>query len=779
MIANRNIPRAAPGSFTPTNFIPLTVQPSARRSAGSEEGQGVGNSHPTRGEPGSFQSIGPAGKARPTSGGHGPPYSGESDTVRGPVKPLPMSRTEMAERGWDEVDIVFVTGDAYIDHPSFAMAILARVLEAAGFRVAILAQPPWKSCAPWKEFGRPRLFFAISAGNMDSMINHYTANKKVRNDDAYSPGGRIGLRPDRATLVYCQRAREAYKGLPIIAGGVEASLRRLAHYDYWSDTVKRSILLDSKADLVVFGMGESAIVEIAKRLAGGETVKDLRDLRGVAYGLGASESRQLIDEPRWGVDDAVVLPSFEDVKADKAAFAKATRLIHLETNPYNARPLVQWHDRQAVVCNPPRLPESREAMDWFYDLPYTRKPHPSYEEPIPAMQIVKDSVTIMRGCFGGCTYCSITTHQGRIIQSRSQESVLREVRSMGADTEFKGVISDIGGPTANMYEMKCVRPEIEAICRRLSCVHPKICPLLGTDHGPLIELMRAARKQKGIRKVFVASGVRMDLARLSPEYMHELTAHHVGGHLKVAQEHSDDTTLSLMKRPAPETFRDFDRQFRAESKKAGKKQYLVPYFISAHPGSDLNAMIDLAMFLKENGYKPDQVQDFIPAPFDIAACMFHTGLDPISMKPVRVATNLRDRKLQRALMQFFKPENYFLVRKALIEAGRRDLIGEGCHALIPSRPPREAIEARMRHAMQTASLGTKGQRDEGTKEWENYKLQMTNDEIAQLHNHPIAKSESDNPAEDHVHSLKRLPGAGYRPGRKTARRRPRRDTLLP
>jgi len=634
-----------------------------------------------------------------------------------------MTMDEAAARGWEEVDIVFVTGDAYVDHPSFAMGILGRVLEAHGFRVGIVAQPDWQSCDAWRTFGMPRLFFAISAGNMDSMINHYTANRKVRNDDAYSPGGRIGLRPDRATLAYCQRAREAYKGVPIIAGGVEASLRRLAHYDYWSDTVKRSILLDAKADLVAFGMGESVIVEIARRLQAGESVCDLRDMRGVAYALGAKETAPI-------GKDVAVLPSYEEVKSDKRAFAEATRRIHLETNPYNAKTLVQYHDRQAVVCNPPRLPESQQAMDEFYDLPYTRKPHPSYKESIPAFQVVKDSVTIMRGCFGGCTYCSITTHQGRIIQSRSRDSIKREVAAMGRQEEFKGVVSDLGGPTANMYEMRCKDPAIEAICRRLSCVHPKLCPLLDTSHDALIEVMKDSREQKGIRKVLIASGVRMDLAQLSPKYMEELTAHHVGGHLKVAPENTDKATLSLMKRPGLENFEQFAKDFRAESDRANKEQYLVPYFISAHPGNTLEAMIELALFLKNHGYRPDQVQDFIPAPFDIAACMYHTGLDPMTMKPVYVAKFLRDRKLQRALMQFFKPENYFLVRKALLQAGRRDLIGDGCDCLIPAQAPHEAIEARRREAGDISG--------------------------------------------DHVHSDRRRPGRGYRPGRQSAERRERR-----
>ncbi|CAN5659801.1 YgiQ family radical SAM protein [soil metagenome] len=644
--------------------------------------------------------------------------------------PLPATRAEMDARGWDEVDVVFVTGDAYVDHPSFANGILPRVLEAAGFRVAVLAQPDWKSAEPWRTFGRPRLFFAISAGNMDSLINHYTANKKVRNDDAYSPGGRIGLRPDRATLPYCQRAREAFPGTPVIAGGVEASLRRLAHYDYWSDTVKRSILLDSKADLVAFGMGEQPILEIARRLAAGETVRDLRDMRGVAYALGAKE------EPPT---DAIVLPSFEEVQTDKRQFAQATRIIHQETNPLNARRLVQYHDRQAIVCNPSALPITQEDMDRAYGLPYTRKPHPLYRgEKIPAFEAVKDSVTIMRGCFGGCTFCSITAHQGRIIQSRSKDSILQELKQLGQDPEFKGVVSDIGGPTANMYEMKCTRPEVEAKCKRLSCVHPKVCKLLGTDHGPLVELMRESREVEGVRKVLVASGVRMDLAQMSPEYLQELASHHVGGHLKVAPEHTDPEVLRRMKKPEIHDYEGFDKAFKAASGRAGKKQYTVPYFIASHPGSDLDSMIHLALFLKRNGYRPDQVQDFIPAPFDIATCMYYTGIDPFTGEEVHVSRHLRDRKLQRALLQFFKPENYFMVREALFKAGRQDLIGSGCDCLIPSNPPKAAIEARQRRA---------------------------NDAAEGDHYHTMA-----NPAKGEPVGERGLPNQGYRPGRKMARR---------
>jgi len=667
-----------------------------------------------------------------------------------PAPPLPMNVTEMHALGWDAVDVVFVTGDAYVDHPSFAMAILGRLLQAAGFRVGIVSQPDWRSCNDWRRFGRPRLFFAISAGNMDSMINHYTANRKVRNSDAYSPGGRIGRRPDRATLAYCQRAREAYHGVPVIAGGVEASLRRLAHYDYWSDKVRRSILLDCKADLLVFGMGEELILTLARRMAAGDSVKQLRDLRGVAYALGASESPP---------QDALVLSSFEQVRTDKLAFAEATRQIHNETNPYNARRLVQWHDRQAVVVNPPAFPVSQAAMDRIYDLPYTRKPHPQYHEPIPAYEMIKDSVTIMRGCFGGCTFCSITTHQGRIIQSRSQESVVREIERMAADAEFKGNISDIGGPTANMYEMRCSRPEVEAKCRRQSCVHPTICKLLDTSHAPLIQLMRAARAVPGVKKVHVASGIRMDLARRSPEYMRELVRHHVGGLLKVAPEHTDANVLNLMRKPANDDFEKFADVFKRESSRAGKKQYLVPYFIASHPGSDLHAMIDLAVFLKRNGYKPDQVQDFIPAPFDIATAMYYTGIDPFTRRPVEIARQLRDRRLQRALMQFFKPENYFEVRRALETSGRQDLIGNGCDCLISDRPPKEAIERRRRAANRTSA----GQGDDEFND-------EHDDDYVHASERPAAVNHKSRRKQSRYDS-----GRGYRPDRKSIRQRKKRS----
>ena len=616
--------------------------------------------------------------------------------------PLPMSREEMEARGWDEVDVVLVTGDAYVDHPSFANALIGRLLEAAGFRVAILAQPDWHSCDAWRTFGRPRLFFGISAGNMDSMINHYTASRKVRNDDAYSPDAAIGRRPDRATLAYCQRSREAFPGVPVVAGGVEASLRRIAHYDYWSDTVRRSILLDSKADLVVFGMGERTVLALARSLAAGSSIRQLRDLRGVAYRLGASE------EPPAG-DDTRELPDYEAVRDDPLAFCEMTRISHLETNPHNAKRLVQRHGREAVVVNPPAVPLEEPEMDAVYALPFTRRPHPAYGTArIPAFEVVETSVQIMRGCFGGCTFCSITAHEGRIIQSRSRESVVSEIRDMAATPGFKGTVSDIGGPTANMYQMRCTRPEVEAKCRRLSCVHPTICKLLGTDHGPLKELMRESREVAGVRRVLVASGVRMDLARRDPEYLAELAEHHVGGHLKVAPEHVDPGVLELMKKPSADDYLAFDREFRAASRRVGKKQFTVPYFIASHPGSGLDEMIDLAIFLKRNGYRPDQVQDFIPSPFDIAACMYHTGLDPMTGRPVTITKGLRDRRMQRALLQFFKHENYFEVRRALEQAGRQDLIGSGCDCLIPERPPREALDRRRREARRAFTEQTGG-----------------------------------------------------------------------
>lgn len=611
---------------------------------------------------------------------------------------LPTTADEIRARGWEAPDVVFVTGDAYVDHPSFAMAVLSRVLESHGFRVAILPQPDWRSAAAWRALGQPRLFYAVSAGNMDSMINHYTANRKRRNDDAYSPGGRIGLRPDRPTPAYAQRCREAFPGVPVVIGGIEASLRRIAHFDYWSEQVRPSMLAASKADLLAFGKGEATIVAIARRLAAGEPVTAVRDLRGVAYLLGAREAL-----PVWP-GETLALPSLEDVTREPMAFARMTRTFHHETNPFNAKRLTQAHGDRTLALNPPCLPIGEAEMDAIYDLPYTRRPHPRYTEPIPAHTMIKDSVQIMRGCFGGCTFCSITMHEGRVIQSRSPRSVLAEVRTIAADPAFKGTISDLGGPTANLYQMRCTRPEVEAVCKRLSCIHPTICKLLGTSHAPTIELMRSARAVPGVKRVHIASGIRMDLANLDDAYVDELVTHHVGGHLKVAPEHQSDRVLALMKKPSHREFETFAGKFRRASERTGKEQYLVPYFIASHPGCSVDDMIELAVFLKKHGYRPRQVQDFIPAPMDIATCIYHTGVDPLTMAPVDTVKKLRDRQTQRALMQFFEPRNWFVVHKALVDAGRRDLIGSAKHCLIPAAPPPEALAAKRREATEATHV---------------------------------------------------------------------------
>jgi len=608
---------------------------------------------------------------------------------------LPTTAAEVAARGWEQPDVIFVSGDAYVDHPSFAAALLGRSLEAAGYKVAILSQPDWKSADAWRAMGPPRLFYAVSAGNMDSMINHYTANRKRRNEDAYSPGGEIEHRPDRATNVYAQRCREAFKEVPIVIGGVEASLRRIAHYDWWSEKVRPSVLVSTKADLLGYGMGERTICEVARRLDAGESARDLRDMRGVAYLLGGKEE---LPDHFGDMGETVALPSYEEVQSDHVAFATMTRLLHHETNPLNAKRLTQDHGGRALVVNPPELALEEAELDAAYDQPFTRRPHPSYDQTIPAWEMIRDSVTIMRGCFGGCTFCSITMHQGRAIQSRSKESVLKEVEALAAQPDFKGNISDLGGPTANMYRMRCSKPEVEKICRRLSCVHPTVCKLLETDHAPTVELLREAREVEGVKRVHVASGIRMDLAADEDEYLEEMAAHHVSGHLKVAPEHVSEDVLNNMKKPSVESFDEFAERFLAASARAGKEQYLVPYFIASHPGSGIEEMIDLAVFLKARGYKPLQVQDFIPAPMDVATCMHFTGLDPMTMKPVKTVQRLSDRKVQRALMQFFLPENWFTVRRALVEAGREELIGSGRECLIPTNPPKEAVAARRRAA---------------------------------------------------------------------------------
>ena len=612
---------------------------------------------------------------------------------------LPTTRADLDARGWDAVDIVIVSGDAYVDHPSFGPILIARFLEGRGFRVGVIAQPDWQSAEPFKALGKPRLFFGVAAGNLDSMLNRLTAQKKNRGEDQYTPGGHTGARPDRATLVYANRCREAYPDVPLVLGGIEASLRRIAHYDYWSDKVRRSILLDAKADLLVFGMGERPVWEIARRLKAGEKISELRDIRGTAFLINDEQMKKVEADPAQRAADkkVVVLPSYEQVVADKTAFARMARDYQMETNPGNARPAAQRHGARGVYFNPPSFPlddgeanPESVAMDELYDLPFQRKPHPRYTEKIPAFETVKHSIVLMRGCFGGCTFCSITEHEGRVIQNRSEASVLREIREVRRMGDFRGTVTDLGGPTANMYKMKCKTPQIERACRKLSCVFPGVCENLVTDHEPLIDVMKAAREEEGVKHVFIASGVRYDLAQLSPEYVKQLATHHVGGQLSVAPEHVSPKVLEKMKKPGIESFERFQSMFACASKDAGKEQYDIPYFISGHPGSTLDDMISLAVWLKKNGKRPRQVQDFIPTPMSIAGCMYWTGIDPMKMEPVYTATGLREKKLQKALLLYWNPEQWPLVREALTQAGRAELIGRGPQCLVPAETLDEA-----------------------------------------------------------------------------------------
>ncbi|MCX8085772.1 MAG: YgiQ family radical SAM protein [Rhodocyclaceae bacterium] len=618
-----------------------------------------------------------------------------------------MTRAEMEALGWDECDIILVTGDAYIDHPSFGMALIGRLLEAQGFRVGIISQPDWRSAEDFRRLGAPKLFFGITAGNMDSMVNRYTADKKIRSDDAYTPNAEPGKRPDYAVTVYAQRAREAFKDVPIVIGGIEASLRRIAHFDYWSETVKRSVLFDSKADLLLYGNAERAVVELAHRLSKGVPIREIRDLRGSAFAVPegwtpAPEwheigSRRAQDERALTY---VRLPDYETVKHDKLAYAEASRLFHLESNPGNARALVQRHGERDLWLNPPPIPLTTAEMDYVYELPYARAPHPSYgEAKIPAWEMIKFSVTIMRGCFGGCTFCSITEHEGRIIQSRSEASILREIEEIRDKTPgFTGIISDLGGPTANMYRMACQDKAIEAACRRLSCVYPDICPNLNTDHAPLIRLYRKARAVPGVKKVLIGSGLRYDLAVRSPEYVKELVTHHVGGYLKIAPEHTEPGPLAKMMKPGIGTYEKFKRLFDQASKAAGKEQYLIPYFIAAHPGTTDEDMLELALWLKRHGFRLDQVQTFLPTPLALATAMWHTENNPLKRDPasekVVVARGLKARRLHKAFLRYHDPQNWPLLREALRRMGRADLIGNGKRHLVPAWQPLETKPAR-------------------------------------------------------------------------------------
>jgi uncharacterized radical SAM protein YgiQ len=648
---------------------------------------------------------------------------------------LPMSRAEMDQLGWDSCDIVLVTGDAYIDHPSFGMALIGRLLEAQGFRVGIIAQPDWHSPAAFKALGKPNLFYGVTAGNMDSMVNRYTADRKIRSDDAYTPNAEGNKRPDRAVIVYSQRCREAYADVPVVIGGIEASLRRIAHFDYWSDKVRRSILPDSKADILLYGNAERALVELAHRLAKGEPIASIADLRGTAILLkGIPAGRRVIDStsvdtpgkiaahinpyadtsaaacategetqtvqfhpPKKEEDrtqGVVRLPSFEQVRDDPVLYAHANRVLHLETNPGNARALVQAHGDRDVWINPPPIPLTTEEMDGVFDLPYNRRPHPAYgEAKIPAYEMIRFSINIMRGCFGGCTFCSITEHEGRIIQNRSEASILHEVEEIRDKTPgFTGIISDLGGPTANMYRLKCRDPRIESACRRLSCVFPDICENMGTNHGPLIQLYRKARTLPGIKKILIGSGVRYDLAVKSPEYVKELVSHHVGGYLKIAPEHIAEGPLSKMMKPGMGAYYKFKELFEKFSKEAGKEQYLIPYFISAHPGTTDADMLELALWLKANGFRLDQVQNFTPTPMAIASAMFHTGRNPlrkISRKgeEVPIPKSGRARRLHKAFLRYHDPENWPLLRETLKQMGRADLIGGSKKHLVPAWQP--------------------------------------------------------------------------------------------
>ncbi|MFZ1569870.1 MAG: YgiQ family radical SAM protein [Thiolinea sp.] len=660
---------------------------------------------------------------------------------------LPMSRAEMDTLGWDSCDIIIVTGDAYVDHPSFGMAVIGRVLEAQGFRVGIIAQPAWQSKQAFMQLGKPNLFFGVAAGNMDSMINRYTADRKIRSDDAYTPDNVGGKRPDRASLVYSQRCKEAYADVPIILGGIEASLRRIAHFDYWQEQVRRSILVDASADLLLYGNAERAIIEVAHRLADGEKIADITDVRGTAFiRRGSPDGWMEIDSTRVDqpgkidriinpylntteIDECEVekrnlqwfeyqdprskrpdehkltfhprarlergktvvrLPSFEKVSKDKVLYAHANRVLHLETNPGNARALVQKHGNQDVWMNPPPIPLTTPEMDYVFGLTYARLPHPAYQgAKIPAYEMIRFSVNIMRGCFGGCTFCSITEHEGRIIQNRSRESIIREVEEIRDKVPgFTGVISDLGGPTANMYRLACKDPKIEASCRKPSCVYPGICQNLSTDHAELKALYRETRSLKGIKKVLIGSGLRYDLAVKDPEYIKELVTHHVGGYLKIAPEHTEDSPLSKMMKPGIGAYDEFKRLFEKYSKEAGKEQYLIPYFIAAHPGTSDEDMLNLALWLKKNGFRADQVQAFYPSPMASATTMYYSEKNPLHQvtyksEKVQTAKSPEQRKLHKAFLRWHDPKNWPLLRKAIADMGHQELIGDGENQLIP------------------------------------------------------------------------------------------------
>ncbi len=674
---------------------------------------------------------------------------------------LPMSREEMDALGWDSCDIIIVTGDAYIDHPSFGMAVIGRFLEAQGFRVGIIAQPRWQDTKDFMALGKPNLFFGITAGNMDSMINRYTADLRMRSDDAYTPNDEGGKRPDRAVIVYTQKCREAYKDIPLVIGGIEASLRRIAQYDYWSGRIRKSILIDSGADILLFGNAERALAEVAHGLASGLSVKDIQSIRGTTviadgapagwteidstridwpgkidqmpnpYAYNQSQDKQEEQFGETGGNEEsqsvtiiplplqhkheldlektyVRLPSFEKVSNDAVLYAHASRVLHQEASPYNGRVLIQKHGSKEIRVNRPPLPLSTEEIDSVFDLPYQRRPHPAYgDAKIPAYDMIKTSVNIMRGCFGGCSFCSITEHEGRVIQSRSQKSIINEIEQIREKVPgFTGVISDLGGPTANMYGLSCTNEEIEKRCRRLSCVYPSICRHLKTDHSQTTQLYRQARKVKGVKKVLIASGLRYDLALQDREYIKELVSHHVGGYLKIAPEHSEDASLQQMMKPSIAYYEDFKKLFEKFSAEAGKKQYLIPYFIAAHPGSRDEDMLQLALWLKQNKFKPDQVQTFYPSPMALATAMYYSEHNPLKKlryknAKLEVPKDLEQRRLQKAFLRYHDEANWPLLREALIKMGRADLIGYGKRHLIP--PAHKRVQTAPRKSKRQSS----------------------------------------------------------------------------
>tara|TARA_B100001971_G_C18262752_1_gene588547 strand:+ start:1249 stop:3426 length:2178 start_codon:yes stop_codon:yes gene_type:complete len=653
---------------------------------------------------------------------------------------LPTTRAEMDALGWDSCDVIIVSGDAYVDHPSFGMAVIGRMLESQGFRVGIIAQPDWNSKDAFMALGKPNLFFGVTAGNMDSMINRYTAEKRMRHDDAYTPGNIGGKRPDRAVVVYSQRCREAYKDVPLIIGGIEASLRRIAHYDYWQEKVRRSVLFDAKADILIYGNAERPLVEVAHRIAAGESVETIQDIRGTAVirkeplpGWRGSDSTAIdkigkidpIPNP-YGADDVgcsksefkkagidlsaeaakpitiqparpkpwektyVKLPAYEQVSVNKPLYAHASRILHQETNPGCARALFQRHGDRSIWVNPPAFPLETEEMDGVFGLPYQRIPHPSYgDEKIPAYEMIKTSVNIMRGCFGGCSFCSITEHEGRIIQSRSEQSIIDEIEQIRDRVPgFTGVISDLGGPTANMYKLRCKSKKAESTCRRLSCVYPDICKHMDTDHTPTIELYKKARDVKGVKKILIASGVRYDLAVEDPRYVKELVTHHVGGYLKIAPEHTEDGPLSKMMKPGMGAYDKFKELFDKYSKEAGKKQYLIPYFISAHPGTKDEDMVNMALWLKSNDFKLDQVQNFYPSPMANATTIYHAEMNSLrniknNTEQVPVPKGARQRRLHKAILRYHDPAGWPMIREALRKMGKANLIGKGPNCLVP------------------------------------------------------------------------------------------------